>query len=1243
MRWVIRLFTDLFSHPSLSFMFANPPLGQSSPPPASAAVLEFICLFTHDLRRKQKRWQDGRLKYHTFNKRVMVYDDRGNFVGDLHWRRDYDFEEGEEIQLERGGVIVQVQDLIHRSEQDLSELLDKRAKEKEHRQAQAAARPAALNAALPRTVVRPTANGPSQAFSRPLHQIIGTPSGHHGKAVVPKGSPYDQRHQPADMPDDRAAKRRRYDDSPPRKIGHAKALFGQSLNLSATPMSSVPARRLAASQRVRHSEPGSSVETALDQVPALLGIPLQEHSKSSLLFNHQNEREEHIVEAARKETQSLQRRTDMHTKQEQNRSLNPKSSTGRQNATSISNNDDVGGLKAPPIAENNRVVKTQNPPTKLASTRHQTEEVAVAKPLERKNASKNRSVIQAADRQVCEQPSLSKVDASLGQVKKSRAKASETSGTQSATKISPNNNGLEFHANGTPRKSSRPTIELRIKSRKKRGLLLVSESRTKLSEPSSDSHNAPLATDGGTHQPPVNGLQSSIRHAEAIESEVDDDPFQFPSKSTQPNIRGHEVESEQKRSGRLATSTRLDGDAATSRHHIHQRPSREHAPPERLQRETRDFYEISSSSSEDSPGIVCETRLDPSNEDSSDGDSHLGCESRSKSIEPDCKGRLGRKTAARQTLRRRRNIVADGEDFEELPLGSSQPVVDVEKTSQSGHEMGKDVSLRCKIPKEAVSKREVGNYKKEATSKEKNALWDGLDAQDSRTSSRSTSPESENVVDRRRRSTRKRLVRPAGLEDTASDSENGPIDDETSSRKTRKKKPRKSTEERPRLTTIKKSVKSRELIGFDLTAFQAPLGTRGIGVPFSACPSHFNETTVVPRGDEAAQAGSSDVTRKTQSGQSTIRTPETSTATVQPAESAADAHAAIAKIRSDDGDLLILDNARDGPASRIEAIMTVSGKHGLPIQTSDTGSAENTNNSLAASQPRDDSALTTPREEQLGSRPQKVMERVKEANVGVVQTRKEAIIVPSAASVEDSEVTDPFMDSKASVIQTTTARLTPHDKSQLQSTAEAASSTNRDRPLVASTLGQNSNSTTAAESAQKPLAQLLRQSSTASRQSDSESRGATEHENTTSCMQNEKDAPAMIQQSRSLDPRPMNSKIQRSHKITINRPGLVCLDDSADSSTTRPARLANPASRGRKAALKSDAAGQVPQRVLPLTQAPVAVPVSTADLAGTPLERPSKVSERPKKKMTFPGFQSARGEGPWSREAYDLLETGRPQ
>ncbi|KAL2259848.1 hypothetical protein VTK26DRAFT_6329 [Humicola hyalothermophila] len=215
----------------------DPSTGRSSAP-----VFEFLCLFTHDLRRKQKRWQDGRLKYHTFNKRVMVYDERGNFVGDMHWQRDWDFDEGEEVQLERGGVIVQVQECVGRQNQDLTELLDKRALEKAQRQARAAVRPP-LAAASPQT----PGSDHFQTRHRPLYQLLGTPTGHHGRAVVPTESPFELRQRANELSVDRGdshpSKRRKCDASPPSKLGYAQSLFGATLTLSSVPLSSAPLRR----------------------------------------------------------------------------------------------------------------------------------------------------------------------------------------------------------------------------------------------------------------------------------------------------------------------------------------------------------------------------------------------------------------------------------------------------------------------------------------------------------------------------------------------------------------------------------------------------------------------------------------------------------------------------------------------------------------------------------------------------------------------------------------------------------------------------------------------------------------------------------------------------------------------------------------------------------------------------------------------------------------------------------------
>ncbi|KAF2970499.1 hypothetical protein GQX73_g3068 [Xylaria multiplex] len=205
----------------------------------TAPVREHACLFTHDLRRKQKRWQDGRLKYHTFNRRVMVYDERGNFVGDTHWREDYDLADGDDLELERGGIIIQVGECVGSRDQDLSDLVDKRAKEKAERQAAAAARRPPVTAVTPLHVIKPQSQQ-----RKHLHDIIGTPSGHHGRAVLPQESPYEERRQKLAAPqsdDNRPAKRQRREISPLSKNGYAQNLFGATLTLSGRPSSQAPA------------------------------------------------------------------------------------------------------------------------------------------------------------------------------------------------------------------------------------------------------------------------------------------------------------------------------------------------------------------------------------------------------------------------------------------------------------------------------------------------------------------------------------------------------------------------------------------------------------------------------------------------------------------------------------------------------------------------------------------------------------------------------------------------------------------------------------------------------------------------------------------------------------------------------------------------------------------------------------------------------------------------------------------
>ncbi|KAL8407488.1 hypothetical protein RB594_006349 [Gaeumannomyces avenae] len=247
-------------------------------PTSTAPVLEHICLFTHDLKRKHKRWQDGRLKFHAFNQRVMVYDERGNFVGDAHWREDCDFGEGEELQLERGGTIVQVCECVGRRDQDLSGLLDKRALDKSQRAAQVAARtPAASAAGLgSRPVVRQVpADHSQQLRHRPLGQLLGTPTGHHGRAVVPSESPFEQRHRETeDTPP--AAKRPRREASPPSKAGYAQNLFGTKLCLSSQPRSSAltwPSQSRPAQPTAPAARPTSHLEGPSEVDAGHLGPP----------------------------------------------------------------------------------------------------------------------------------------------------------------------------------------------------------------------------------------------------------------------------------------------------------------------------------------------------------------------------------------------------------------------------------------------------------------------------------------------------------------------------------------------------------------------------------------------------------------------------------------------------------------------------------------------------------------------------------------------------------------------------------------------------------------------------------------------------------------------------------------------------------------------------------------------------------------------------------------------------------
>jgi hypothetical protein len=163
----------------------------------------------------------------------MVYDERSNYVGDTHWRDDSDFNEGEELELERGGILVEVGECVGKTHQDLSELVNKRVREREER---AAAKVAVASSSGPQaSYAKPQISTPASAqHLRPksLNAVIGIPTGHYGRAIVSNLSPFEQKHSNNQELDrnGRPAKRHKRNTTPSRS-GYAQNLLGASLSL----------------------------------------------------------------------------------------------------------------------------------------------------------------------------------------------------------------------------------------------------------------------------------------------------------------------------------------------------------------------------------------------------------------------------------------------------------------------------------------------------------------------------------------------------------------------------------------------------------------------------------------------------------------------------------------------------------------------------------------------------------------------------------------------------------------------------------------------------------------------------------------------------------------------------------------------------------------------------------------------------------------------------------------------------
>ena len=161
----------------------------------TAPVLDFRCLYTHDLRQKKKRWHDGVLRFHTFNSRIMVYDVSRNFIGDKYWREPEIIQDGVELELEKG-VLIQVEEATGRTEQDLSPILNHHKTSPNNRPTAPPARAHSTSTAVfSATSAAVSRENATLLKPKSLNAVLGTPRGKHGRALLPEKSPFQSRRE----------------------------------------------------------------------------------------------------------------------------------------------------------------------------------------------------------------------------------------------------------------------------------------------------------------------------------------------------------------------------------------------------------------------------------------------------------------------------------------------------------------------------------------------------------------------------------------------------------------------------------------------------------------------------------------------------------------------------------------------------------------------------------------------------------------------------------------------------------------------------------------------------------------------------------------------------------------------------------------------------------------------------------------------------------------------------------------
>jgi hypothetical protein len=1389
--------------------------------PSTATVLEFRCLFTHDLRRRQKRWQDGRLKYHTFNARVMVYDERGNSVGDMHWHGEYDFGEGEEVQLDRGGVIVQVEDLVERRETDLSELVDKRVHEKQQRQMQQLTRSAGPSAILPRSLPRPPAVAPDRAQPpqhRPLHRVIGTPTGHHGKALVPKESPFEQRQRPAESANERIAKRRKYDDPPPSKSGYASALFGQTLTLSATPSSSVPAIRRprpeagsdspaetdAQCQRsdpkpARHEQPQSprhfnqrgyahllfGQTLTLSHTP-VSSVPSRPKPCNKPALNAMVDDSTQIAPEIARSAAPQQLNELRHLDQSGSNSR----STRIDNQRKISNRPAKGSAD---VNESNRhaslyrqqhitntdqavpesinIIEIDDPqPSEALPVRQPRTRKTMPEGLWNLEQDLDNSNVAAGRADLSQEGSLrprtqqrsqpGRQDKSTKARSHGRRSKIETAVPQADNiHASPTCTDTSTHehttcASVTTRDPTLPVTELRIKSSRKRGLLIISDSsQTKMTRRQVQAASAGSLHCGSTHRPresdnddPFHQSSSSrlpskfeVRHgvgestkgrnispngndegdcpslkrnreweegqvvsnpgkntaSRLISTELGDvdDPFQSQAPDPTYEESKHATRNDDKQlvfeaTGQVKAIATAENAADAGLCFVENdkqeaaevsQPTKRSSP---LPRAGYDTYRIPSSPPCSSPGIPFSAQRKGLEHD-------VGAET----LGPiDSNRKLGKVKKQKRSLR---NVIADDDDKDNVDL----PIQPPRNTNPGSDSEPGTVSVLCE--------ESVNTYLKPRksmnTGVQRIPTVESGDERSRRPTRQNKSQQREVGVQAeedelpiaRRQSRRRRRSRATSCEDPEPEplvSEQHGSGEEDIPRKRRKTKTSKASEDRPRLEKIKKNVKSRELVGFNLAALNAPLGLRGIGMPFSILPTPVNESIQRhvpshPVGDENLMVDDE------VEDQMPSRNPKPCMAALK-----TNARAEQSLSKGSDGEVTnqsplqtsdYRENPRNSPVENdFSELMELGGGWSpeSPDKPKIRGPSEPGGPGANLPSP------TRTKSKQIGSQ----APSSKQKCPAPIPTQSTTIAKWAAS--EKTTLEDPVKEvgnaqSPSAPAQTTATEpaistgLLPPNKSNAngrqpsntaQETVQDASPKEpvaADRPRGLVTKSQTATWLNLQKQGMQRQLSILDSAEVSNRgvsgpniqaemsvapSAVDRAEPAPNRHSLTICDQDTATVEVNMgevepDKASDLHVRPPNA-IGLRHQVPvplrINKIGTKSTPqaESTDISSTdvhsKPTsnvRLANPASRGRKAALASHAAGPVPQRILPPTQPPMIMPSSTADLAMTQFEQSPKQPERQKKKMMFPGFQSARSDGPWSREAFDLLESGRPE